>query len=325
MKRRPKSNPWPDALPADVLVAMDFLEVHHPHMAMRIYDDIMARQEPLSEFAFVRGREHLRKDATVIALAELSQSVYRHHAAPMDAVLAVSEPHLEEARGDPDGIRGFLHEIAMNGGSDEMLSSEHGTMPTYERMGTFEPSDLRDWPLTFEELVLLTNNLFILRYSEMGGPPQYEAFPTKAEEQRAWEELEEQYADQYDDEEREERDERADLRDVNLDGFRLQTWDTFVQDDRGQTVIAYRLSHGGRTIFEGDDYAGSPMHADDSDATLRGLIAFLTLQPGDIDAEYFADYTPEQLAFARTDAEALSSWAEDSEEYPGREFVDWRD
>ena len=218
-RRRPKSNPWPDALPADVLMAMDFLEVHHPRMAMKIYDDIMARQKPLDADAFphVDGlrREHLRKDATVIALAELSQSVYRHHAAPMDAVLAVSEPHLEEARGyrEPDGIREFLHEVVMNDGDDETLSNEHGTMPTYERMGAFEPNDVKDWPLTFEELVLLTNNLFILRYSEMGGPPDYGMFPTKAEEQRVWEDLEEQYAE---DDERGEDDEPTEPEDNDL-------------------------------------------------------------------------------------------------------------
>jgi len=318
-RARPTSNPWPSDLPADVQVAMDRLEDRHPRMAMTLIDDILARQKPLDELAFVHveglRREHLRKDATMIAIAELSQSVYRHHADPMDAVLAVSEPHLIEARGYRDGVRAFLHEQVMNGFGNETLSSEFGTMPTYERLGAFEPGDVADWPLTFDELVDLTNNLFILRYSDQGGPPTYEAFATKAEEERAWAELELEYADP-DAEEEQPRDE---LRDVNLDGFRLTIWDTHMRDNRGQTIIGYSLRFGTEVIFEGEDFAGSPLHADDSDETLRSILTFLTLRPGDTDAEYFANYTPAQMDFARTDAEELARWAEDD----GPDFVDW--
>jgi hypothetical protein len=93
--------------------------------------------------------------------------------------------------------------------------------------------------------------------------------------------------------------------------FVLRTWDTGRYDHRGQSRIAYTLEQGEphgprRTLFEGDDFAGSPMHADDSDATLRALLVFLTLRPGDTDADYFAEYTPEQLAFRDEHAEALS-------------------
>jgi len=48
-------------------------------------------------------------------------------------------------------------------------------------------------------------------------------------------------------------------------------------------------------LFEGADFAGSPMVADDSDACLATLLTFLTLRPGDTDRDYFDDYTPEQL------------------------------
>jgi hypothetical protein len=53
----------------------------------------------------------------------------------------------------------------------------------------------------------------------------------------------------------------------------------------------------GWIIFEGEDFAGSPMDADDSDETVAALLTFLTLRRGDTDAEYFESYTPEQLAW----------------------------
>ena len=39
---------------------------------------------------------------------------------------------------------------------------------------------------------------------------------------------------------------------------------------------------------------------------LPGLLAFLSLKPGDTDPEYFEGYTPEQLEFARQEGESLS-------------------
>lgn len=77
--------------------------------------------------------------------------------------------------------------------------------------------------------------------------------------------------------------------------YYLVLWDTHRQDWRGQTVIGYRLRHCGKVIFEGEDFCGSPMHADDSLATVASLLTFLSLRPGDTDREYFASYTPEQL------------------------------
>ncbi len=110
--------------------------------------------------------------------------------------------------------------------------------------------------------------------------------------------------------------------------FLLSVYDTGAYDTRGCTRLAYRLSsfepgvcltedddghvtphpdtaQMGKEIFRGEDFCGSPLHADDSNETLRSLMTFLTLRPGDTDADYFADYTPEQLAFADEHAEAL--------------------
>jgi hypothetical protein len=65
------------------------------------------------------------------------------------------------------------------------------------------------------------------------------------------------------------------------------------------------------------------MHATDSNETLRALLGFLTLKPGDTDREYFDDYTPAQMAFAQGDAEMLSLYSmEPGEGYPTPEFIE---
>jgi hypothetical protein len=98
--------------------------------------------------------------------------------------------------------------------------------------------------------------------------------------------------------------------------FVLTMWATNETGNRGQTRIAYCLTQvtpDARrdeplmlNLFEGQDFCGSPMHADDSDETVECLIGFLTLRPGDTDSEYFDKYTPEQAAFCDAYAEDLS-------------------
>lgn len=98
------------------------------------------------------------------------------------------------------------------------------------------------------------------------------------------------------------------LRHVRLDtGHALRTWDSGRTRD-GRTCIKYELRDpAGEVLFAGDDFRPSPMHADDADATLRALCGFLFLRPGDTDAEYFADYTARQRAFAASsDCERLA-------------------
>ena len=104
----------------------------------------------------------------------------------------------------------------------------------------------------------------------------------------------------------------ATLRHVRIDVFQLITSDIGRCDRRGQSFIEYQLlGPDGAAIFEGSDFAGSPLHADDSDQTLRALLGFLTLRLGDTDREYFSEYTPEQIAFRDGPAEYLSLWAQD--------------
>lgn len=88
--------------------------------------------------------------------------------------------------------------------------------------------------------------------------------------------------------------------------FTLTLWDTYKTDNLGKSILRYRLvsnQHG--VIFEGEDFACSPMHAIDSDDCVKSLLGFLTLKPGDTDDEYFENYTQKQLDFCAHHAEAL--------------------
>jgi hypothetical protein len=107
------------------------------------------------------------------------------------------------------------------------------------------------------------------------------------------------------------------LRDVDLgDGYRLQLWEVSTGPSF-ETRLAYRLSHrlkdtgfGERffVLFEVENQSPSPLYAIDSDETLRSILGWVTLQPGDTDADYFDAYTEAQWGFAEGDAEQLSVW-----------------
>ena len=112
------------------------------------------------------------------------------------------------------------------------------------------------------------------------------------------------------------------LRDVDLDGYRLRLWDTNDCDRLGRSRLRYELrSPANEVIFAGADFAASPLYSIDNDETVKALLGFLTLRPGDTDAEYFANYTERQLDFADTDAEALSLWTLDD----APALPDWQD
>ena len=100
--------------------------------------------------------------------------------------------------------------------------------------------------------------------------------------------------------------------DPTMPRFRLTVWDTGLTNSDGKHRLAYELSmHQGRktVLFKGHDFYdlyASPLRAIDSDATMRSIMDFLTMKPEDTADEYFADYTPEQLAFCARHAEQLS-------------------
>jgi hypothetical protein len=96
-------------------------------------------------------------------------------------------------------------------------------------------------------------------------------------------------------------------------GFCLKLWDTRRADRYGKAILAYKLYDNGQLIFKGDDFHCSPLHAIDSDETVAGLLAFLSLKPGDTDPKSFEGYSPANLAWCRARAEELSWHVEELE------------
>lgn len=104
--------------------------------------------------------------------------------------------------------------------------------------------------------------------------------------------------------------------------FSLTMWDTGRIDEMGKSILGYKLTatameriplaqirpsgRRARVIFEGEDFMCSPMYAIDSDKSVASLMGFLTLRPGDTDADYFARYTDAQKAYCDAPAEALA-------------------
>jgi len=84
-------------------------------------------------------------------------------------------------------------------------------------------------------------------------------------------------------------------------GLSYQTWRV------GYELIEHQPGQKPRIIFEGDDFRPGASMAIDSDAIVKSLMSFLTLRPGDTDAEFFEDYTQEQLEFADAHGESLAA------------------
>lgn len=105
-----------------------------------------------------------------------------------------------------------------------------------------------------------------------------------------------------------------------IDGepFELRLYETDRYDSRTHRwYLGYELFHGGEMVFDGEDFSLSPMHRVDSDEAVASLLAFLSLQPGDTDDEYFESYSPKQLEWAKAYGEELSWIAMEMEEELG--------
>jgi len=96
------------------------------------------------------------------------------------------------------------------------------------------------------------------------------------------------------------------LRKVRVGNFILETWDTDRYTRVGKSILGYRFSGALGTLFEGENFGCSPLHAVDSDEVLRGILSFLTLQPGEDEEYHFEEYSESQMAFAEESAEGLA-------------------
>lgn len=106
--------------------------------------------------------------------------------------------------------------------------------------------------------------------------------------------------------------------------FRITTWDTHRTNNLGKCILGYELAmtsdhshHQSQhpmddvfdaILFTGEDFGCSPLHCTDSDNAVATLMGYLALRPGNTDAEYFANYTAEQLAYCDEHAETLSCY-----------------
>lgn len=96
--------------------------------------------------------------------------------------------------------------------------------------------------------------------------------------------------------------------------MRVEIWDTYTRDDRGMSWLIARLYafEGGKRMHVLDQrFAMGMGQTDDGDDAMRAAITAVAMKPGDTDAEFFADYTPEALAFVTEHGENMAMVAYD--------------
>ena len=92
-------------------------------------------------------------------------------------------------------------------------------------------------------------------------------------------------------------------------GYRLtmrEHYNSVCSPSKGVRVLKRWHARPEITLFEGEDFRPSPIHSVDGDEAVKALMTFLTLRPGDTDADYFDSYTEAQLEYCSSHAEALS-------------------
>jgi hypothetical protein len=70
-------------------------------------------------------------------------------------------------------------------------------------------------------------------------------------------------------------------------------------------VFDYEMYDNGILIFSGSDFGSVCTNGRPEKEHAIGLMAFLSLKDGDTDPEYFAKYTPEQIAWRDARAEEV--------------------
>lgn len=111
------------------------------------------------------------------------------------------------------------------------------------------------------------------------------------------------------------------MRTWSKDGFLVELFETgFTDYERyGHTYVAYRFydvdyafeTGNADPIFAGTDYGIPSGQTIDGDHAVRGILGFLSIRPGDTDAEFFDGYTERQLAWVDARAEELNLWGLD--------------
>ena len=105
------------------------------------------------------------------------------------------------------------------------------------------------------------------------------------------------------------------IREWEQEGFTLRLFD-FHNMQRSRTQLSYEFLDNEVKIFSGHDYGIPPTRSIDDDAAVFGLLGFLVLKAGDVDAEYFEDYTEEMQEWSDSDrCDALTMMVWEFDEY----------
>ncbi len=82
---------------------------------------------------------------------------------------------------------------------------------------------------------------------------------------------------------------------------------------QGTDKVKYFVFRGEKLFFAGNDFRPAPMHGIDSLEAITSLLGFICVGIHDTESEYFKEYTPEQLEWAKGngDREQLSGLLSD--------------
>lgn len=87
----------------------------------------------------------------------------------------------------------------------------------------------------------------------------------------------------------------------------IRAFDDLGWDDAGRVKLTVEVRHGGKVIFPRGKLTCA-LHGSSDGLKARELVlSLVAMRPEDTDADYFADYTPEQLEWAETYGELIGA------------------
>lgn len=101
------------------------------------------------------------------------------------------------------------------------------------------------------------------------------------------------------------------------DDYKLVMGFDRIDPEKGRSYYWYRFydfTIQKYPLFRGKDFSPG-MYSGGKERMTRDLLGFISCQPGDTDEDYFKDYSPKQLAWAKSyRAENLSTYTEEDDE-----------
>lgn len=109
---------------------------------------------------------------------------------------------------------------------------------------------------------------------------------------------------------------------LEIPEYNVKLYLTYIGGDK----VKYEMFYKDKLLFEGNDYRPSPMYkGQDSIEAAVALLDFFVLQIGDVERDYFAKYTPEQIEWRESsDCEQMKSrtldFGCDNDQLDGEDF-----